>query len=559
MPLMSPNTSDIPSARKRVLDLIKDLVNLRLPNLRICVTSRPEVDIGKELEPLASETVSLETELGQKKGISDYVRSIVYSGSGTFMKRWREEDKEHVIETLSERADGMFRWVFCQLEMLQNCLPQNVRRVLQELPSSLDETYERMLRDILKTNPDQAYRLLQCLTVATRPLGVDELAEILALDFDGAENGVPALNKDWRWDDGRQGVLATCSSLIVVVEGYVASSTTRVVQFAHFSVKEFLTSDRLANVKEDISRFHIRLEPAHMVTAQACLAILLQSVHDDAAKSTSALSNYASQQWVNHAHFRNVSLRVEGGMRRLFDPAKPYFTAWLNSCNRDHEWLSFLPQDFYISGYTKFTSLGEDDAPLCLYYAALYGFHDLTKYLITKYPHHVNATVGLKKSLLAAALSSRRIQVADLLYQHGAALSIGNKGRTLLHAASADGMVDVAQWLLNTGADADAQDDDHSTPLHLAVTNGQLELVRTLLWHGVDVHTVTVHNSTPLHEASTGRHTDSDIVRLLIEHGADVHAQDQSHTRRMSTHRIKASQRPCISHRPRGMLKLHRY
>ncbi|KAN0136410.1 hypothetical protein V8E53_005778 [Lactarius tabidus] len=102
-----PNTSDIPSARKRVLDLIKDLVNLRLPNLRICVTSRPEVDIGEELEPLASETVSLETELGQKKDISDYVRSIVYSGSGTFMKRWREEDKEHVIETLSERADGM--------------------------------------------------------------------------------------------------------------------------------------------------------------------------------------------------------------------------------------------------------------------------------------------------------------------------------------------------------------------------------------------------------------------------------------------------------------------
>jgi hypothetical protein len=102
-----PNTSDIPSARKRVLDLVKDLIGLRLPNLRICVTSRPEVDISEALEPLASETVSLESELGQKKDIFDYVRSVVYSGSGTFMKRWREEDKEHVIKTLSERADGM--------------------------------------------------------------------------------------------------------------------------------------------------------------------------------------------------------------------------------------------------------------------------------------------------------------------------------------------------------------------------------------------------------------------------------------------------------------------
>ncbi|KAN0136449.1 hypothetical protein V8E53_005817, partial [Lactarius tabidus] len=135
-----PNTSDIPSARKRVHDLVKDLIGLRLPNLRICITSRPELDIGEALEPLASQTVSLETELGQKKDISDYVRSIVYSDSGTLMKRWREEDKEHVIKTLSERADGMFRWVFCQLEMLQNCLPQNVRHVLQELPASLDET-----------------------------------------------------------------------------------------------------------------------------------------------------------------------------------------------------------------------------------------------------------------------------------------------------------------------------------------------------------------------------------------------------------------------------------
>jgi hypothetical protein len=237
--------------------------------------------------------------------------------------------------------------VFCQLEMLQNCLPQNVRRVLQELPASLDETYERMLRDILKANPDQAYRLLQCLTVATRPLRVDELAEILALDFDGAKDGIPALNKDWRWDDERQGVLATCSSLIVVVDGGTTTMgrKRRVVQFAHFSVKEFLTSDRLADIKADISCFHIRLEPAHTVIAQACLAILLQSDHNDRAESTSPLSRYAARHWVDHAHFGDVSLRLEDGMQRLFDPAKPYFTAWLNSYDPDKEWTSFLRDD----------------------------------------------------------------------------------------------------------------------------------------------------------------------------------------------------------------------
>jgi hypothetical protein len=102
-----PDTSDVPSAREQVLDTIKDLVGLQLPSLRICVTSRPECDIGDALGSLASQTVSLQDERGQKKDIADYVRSVIYSGSGNFMRRWRNEDKEHVIETLSGRADGM--------------------------------------------------------------------------------------------------------------------------------------------------------------------------------------------------------------------------------------------------------------------------------------------------------------------------------------------------------------------------------------------------------------------------------------------------------------------
>ena len=100
-----PDTSGVPSPREQVLDLVKRLVNL--PGLHICITSRPEVNIGEALGPLASQTVSLQDEIGQRKDIADYVRSVVYSGLGTFMKQWRKDDKEHVIETLSERADGM--------------------------------------------------------------------------------------------------------------------------------------------------------------------------------------------------------------------------------------------------------------------------------------------------------------------------------------------------------------------------------------------------------------------------------------------------------------------
>ena len=102
-----PNTSGIPSARKQVLDLLKDLISLQFSNLRICVTSRPEIDILTALEPLASHTVSVHDESGQKQDIADYIRSVVYADSDTVMRRWRDKDKELVIETLTERADGM--------------------------------------------------------------------------------------------------------------------------------------------------------------------------------------------------------------------------------------------------------------------------------------------------------------------------------------------------------------------------------------------------------------------------------------------------------------------
>ena len=102
-----PNTSGIPSVREKVLDLVKELVGLRLSSLRICVTSRPEVNIRQSLEDIAFCSVSLHDESGQNMDIVEYIESVVHSPSDTVMKRWREDDKDLVIKTLSERADGM--------------------------------------------------------------------------------------------------------------------------------------------------------------------------------------------------------------------------------------------------------------------------------------------------------------------------------------------------------------------------------------------------------------------------------------------------------------------
>ena len=100
-----PITSTIPSPREEVLELVEELVGLRLPNVHICVTSRPEHDIHAVFKHLTMRAVSLHDESGQQQDIADYVRSFVHSDQR--MRRWREEDKDLVIKTLSDKSDGM--------------------------------------------------------------------------------------------------------------------------------------------------------------------------------------------------------------------------------------------------------------------------------------------------------------------------------------------------------------------------------------------------------------------------------------------------------------------
>ena len=100
-----PNDLGVPSSRVKVLKTVKELVGLHHPNLRLCVTSRPEYDIRTTLEPLATQQVSLHDECGQKQDINDYVTSVVQSDQKK--KRWRDGDKDMVIEKLTQKADGM--------------------------------------------------------------------------------------------------------------------------------------------------------------------------------------------------------------------------------------------------------------------------------------------------------------------------------------------------------------------------------------------------------------------------------------------------------------------
>ena len=453
--------------------------------------------------------------------------------------------------------------MFCQLETLRRCLPPSVQRTLDELPESLDMTYERVLKEIQKPNGDLTRRLLQCLVAAIRPLGVKELAEVLAVDFYDAE-GIPKLKLNWRWEDQEKALLTSCSSLITIIE----TEDLRVVQFSHFSVKEFLTSERLATSSGGISHYHIELEPAHTILAQACMAVLLQPdgrVEANDIEKISPLAGYAAEHWMTHAQFERVSSFLWKAMEYLFDADKPYFGAWvqLHDIDTGHPHSSSL---YWFAVDSK-------SGTTPLYYAALCGFQDLVEHLVIKYPRHVNSRGGCYVTPLFAALSRRHFQTVELLRRNGADVNVrGNDtdGKTPLFSAAWYGdlevvrvlldykvdinarsptnwtamhyvskgphlgwtlpphcgdqlLPDIARLLVEQVADVNAQADDGRIPLHVVAEWGRLEVMRVLLEHGANVGAKNNEGRTPLHLAAI---SGSETVHILLEHGANVAVED---------------------------------
>ena len=260
--------------------------------------------------------------------------------------------------------------------------------------------------------------------VAVRPLRLEELAEVLAFNFDNAPGGVPKLNLDWRWEDQEQAVLSTCSSLITIAH----DGNSRVVQFSHFSVKEFLTWDRLAMAAEDISFHHIAPEPAHTILAQACLGVLLRLEDSTWEASTQQfpLAKYALVHWVGHAQFENVSLRIKDGIEDLFDGEKPHFWMWIRALGN---------MDAFYTSIDATRPEQPGAAPM--YWAAFCGFNDVTEKLSWKHPEHVNALGGPCGTALHAASRRNHLKVVRLLLRHGADVNaLGLWERTPLLFAS---------------------------------------------------------------------------------------------------------------------------
>jgi hypothetical protein len=276
---------------------------------------------------------------------------------------------------------------------------------------SLDETYDRILLGIPRERQEFAQRLFHCLAESIRPLRAEELAEIVAMQFDAGT--LPNYDVNWRPENPEEAVLSACSSLITIVD----VDTSRVVQFSHFSVKEYLSSERLANAGKHLSQYRILPHSAHTILAQASLSVLLtldDQVDKERMKSF-PLATYAARYWVDHAQFDNVCSSIKVAVEQLFDPFKPHFSVWVWIYDIDYKFREIM-----------FEARPTPPKAAPLYYATLCGFRDLVEHLIITYPRDVNASGGQHATPLHTSVVTGNVDAMMLLLEHGADVAARN-------------------------------------------------------------------------------------------------------------------------------------
>ena len=342
-----------------------------------------------------------------------------------------------------------FRWAACQIDALENCLDRRtLESALASLPKTLDETYSRILHAIPSEYQQNAIRILQFLTFSERPLTIDEAVDTIAVDIEGDQYFSPKYRMPVPQEISRY-----CSSLVVMVsatghtydedDSHDEDDERIELQLAHFSVKEYLTSNRLdSGFAQDFQETTARAS-----IAKVCLAYLLHFDQDalpEEISETFPLAQYSARSWMTHATV------AEGKDKRLQDFIEQFFCYRERSYKicysvhrPDQEW------DDDPGSYSEPAS--------ALYYAALGGLVNAVKCLLSR-GADVNAQGGQHGNPLQAASFSGLKQVVKLLLDKGADVNAqgGNDGNAL-QAAAVIGHEQVVKLLLDKGADVNAQ------------------------------------------------------------------------------------------------------
>ena len=415
------------------------------------------------------------------------------------------------------------------------------------MPETLERTYDQILGKVQAEDYQFAAKFLRWLTYSIRPLRLEEIAEVIAID----SNSSPPFDLGKRFEDPTD-ILEICSSLVSVEdveiqrhhenEVYIDTNANEdadsyndswshtvargvnneprhkteryrkaEIRLAHFSVKEYLVSDRIR--QGPAFAYSLRGAVSNESIAEDCLVYLLHLIKPDIWRSTSTvveypLARYAAEHWLDHIQFMEGSKRtVSTLVQELFLTREEIFVNWIQLWEPDRPSWSTSTRPRMRTGPP-------------LYYASLLGFLEPVEALIDN-GADVNAQGGFYGNALIAASTSGHIEIVKLLVEKGATVdSLGTDySGTALEAASFGGYIEIVQLLLQKLSDIAAHNPSNvGIPLEAASTAGHTGIVRFPLDKACHIDAPWVQGAFKK-ACSNG---DARMVQLLLDSGAAV-------------------------------------
>ncbi|KAH8700392.1 hypothetical protein BGW36DRAFT_425219 [Talaromyces proteolyticus] len=498
----------------KTLHFISSVFDRGKDKVHILVTSRGENELNTYLKHLSNDW----SRLGLKKqpinrDIAHYIRHRLQSDPE--LERWRKMPglRLSIERGILTKSDGMFRLAVCHLDDLkQNLNVEMLKRTLNSLPQSLEETYTKIISSIDTSHKRYTLQVLQWLVYAKRPPSIAELVEVLAVDTEKKEQR-PFFDIKNRFPNPHD-ILKICSNLIVVEADVWDHPGSEKVKLSHASVRDYLVSEEFKARFGDI----MQADNANAEIASVCLGYLLElenvesSTLNEKGDISLPLMSYATRYWYHHARCAPEGIKTMNLLTvDFFLNKKRAFTNWV----RLYE-VSRSPQ------------LPYPEATDALYYASLTGTEECVKLLLEK-GHSPNEFASNGETPLEPAVQGGFENIVVTLLQHGAnpdflPLYKSHSSMAPLKIAVQNGHTSIVRHLLDAGADPNIRQPGHditASALEIAILTKRTNIVELLLEYGANPNTALIHKNNQYALQLLSREGNLPLVRLLLEKGAN--------------------------------------